>query len=93
MMGLMNVSTNSMNKMLFTLKFSLMLSVFFMTLLKWCSNGVKLKFCSHMCIRKNIIWIFCGNYVSSLQGSGDILFFPLRLSVGLSVRHKNVSAL
>ena len=28
-----------------------------------------------------------------LQGSGDILFFSLRLSVGLSVRHKIVSAL
>ena len=25
------------------------------------------------------------HYVSSLQGSGDILFFPLRLSVCLSV--------
>ena len=24
-------------------------------------------------------------YVSTLQGSGDILFFPLRLSVGLSL--------
>ena len=36
------------------------------------------------------------NYVSPLQGSGDILFFPLAsvcLSVGLSVRHKIVSAL
>ena len=41
------------------------------------------------------------NYVSPLQGSGDILFFPLRLSVCLSVcvsvclsvRHKIVSAL
>ena len=28
---------------------------------------------------------FCAYYVSPLQGSGDILFFPLRLSVGLSV--------
>ena len=28
-------------------------------------------------------------YVSPLQGSGDILFFPLRLSVCLSVRHKS----
>ena len=56
-----------------------------------CLSGIDLfmKPCIILWIEHSIL-LFC---LPSQEGMGDILFFPLRLSVGLSVLHKILSTL